>query len=445
MFLFMFRPGTKVIAMTRKATRRRPKGIPQLLKHRVRAKVYAYALFDGTRHSYGAFDDEAKTLFAADLEAWKANGCRWPEKPEPQPEPSVEQLSVEQLCEAYVAFLRSEHPSPKWWKDNGGRTEGALDALKHQFGGLSADDFGKLEFAQLRDHLHDLRQADKVTAKLARATVTERLRVVRNAFEWAATADRISGVNVPAIETAHRALAKLKRGRGKRKRKPVERWVVEATLPYLTTPTRALIELMWWTPVRPSELFGLRPKDIDQSEGDVWLVECEEHKTEGHEVERTIKLGPKCIETLRPLMLRPAGRPLFSPKESVAEVRRRRREARETPLWPSHVDASRKAYAKANGQERPRQGIGDVYTKDTLRRAVHRAVDRANRDRAAKELPLLPKWNPYDARHAALTRLAKEHGRDGARAAADHKESSTTDRYCHESRAVGIEVARKSS
>ena len=39
--------------------------------------------------------------------------------------------------------------------------------------------------------------------------------------------------------------------------------MVNATLPYLSTPVAALVEVMWWTGARPSELFDLRPRDID--------------------------------------------------------------------------------------------------------------------------------------------------------------------------------------
>ncbi len=96
------------------------------------------------------------------------------------------------------------------------------------------------------------------------ADVAERdvawLRIVRNAFDWAATVDVIEGGNVPGITTALRVLSRLKKGRGKTQRKPVARWVVDATLPYLSSPVVAFVELMWLTPAPKwrARLFGAR-------------------------------------------------------------------------------------------------------------------------------------------------------------------------------------------
>lgn len=161
----------------------------------------------------------------------------------------------------------------------------------------------------------------------------------------------------------------------------MSRDVVDATLPYLSAPVAAMVELMWWTSVRPSELFGLRPCDIDQSHGNVWLVELDEHKTAGHDAERTIKLGPKCIAVLRPFMPRPASRPRFCPCEALAEVHRRRRDERSTPLYRSHV--ARYEREKAGW---PGQAVGDTYRADTFRNTIHRAIDRTNREREATGL-----------------------------------------------------------
>jgi len=428
-----------------KSIRRRPKGVPQLLKHKVRGKVYAYALFDGVRHSYGQFDAEARRLFGEDLESWKANGCRWSEEPDPGGDAapaSIETgpVTVIEVAVRHLEWLRVENPSPRWWANNGARINLAFLAVADEFADLPAEEFTKTQLGVLRDSLHSLTKKDGKTARLSRATITERLRYVRNMFDWAVTECVIEGRNVAGIDTALREFAKRKKGRPKARRHPVERWVVDATLPFLSSPLVALVELMWWTPARPSELLGLRPCDVNKVDESVWLVDLDEHKTAGHQAERIIKLGPKCIAVLRPFMLRPAQTPLFRPCDAVAEVQVRRRAERATPLTQSS-----QARCDREKATRQRRRVGETYRSDTFRKAIHRAIARANRDRALRGLDALPKWNPYDLRHAAITRLAIEHGRDGAQAAADHKESATTDIYCHTAREVGIRVAKMSS
>jgi hypothetical protein len=113
---------------------------------------------------------------------------------------------VADVAERDGAWLRSDE-SAKWWGNNAPRLDGALGALASQFGGTLAGEFSKTQFGELRDHLHSLTKAD-----------------------------------------------------GKTQRKPVARWVVDATLPYLSSPVVALVELMWLTPARNcrARLFGAR-------------------------------------------------------------------------------------------------------------------------------------------------------------------------------------------
>src|SRR5690606_6398988 len=304
--------------------------VPQLLKHVVRGKAYAYALFDGVRHSYGGFDAEARRLFREDFESWKANGCQWPEQLQPidsggSTDTPARPVTVIEVSVRYLAWLKVENPSPRWWANNGARVNLSLLAVVEEFADLPAEEFTKTQLGEVRERLHSLRKGDGETPRLSRATITERLRYVRIRFYWAGPECVIEGVNVPAIDTALREFSKRKKGRPKARRRPVERWVVDATLPFLSSPLVALVELMWWTPARPSELLGLRPCDINKVDDDVWLVDLDEHKTSGHQAERTIKLGPRCIAVLRPFMLRPAETSLFRPCEAVVEILGRRR------------------------------------------------------------------------------------------------------------------------
>ena len=56
--------------------------------------------------------------------------------------------------------------------------------------------------------------------------------------------------------------------------------------------------------------------------------------------------------------------------------------------------------SQAEGRERK---LRDRYDANALRIAIERAVQRANEERSADNQ--LPRWNPYQLRHAALSRI----------------------------------------
>lgn len=416
---------------------------PQLLKHKVRRRdgrvdVYAYAVFSGEERRYGRFDDEARRLFAADLAAWEANGGTFPADPAGD-DPGAP-FTVADLVNAYQSHVDADpQHDAAWQRNNGDRLRGALDVLTELHGDCPASEFGPKRFVAMREHLAALLRDDG-RPLYCRSTITERMRIVRAAFEHAVVTERVAPDVVHGLEAAVRRLRTSKAGRPKRKRRPVDRETFDAVKPYMPKPVAAILELMWLTPTRPSELVPLRPCDFDRSRDDVWLVELDRHKTAGSGVERVLKFGPRCIEVLRPFMLRPARRPLFTPAEGLAEHNRQRREARRTPLYPSHE----RRYA-AQRAALPDRVFRDTYDANALRKAVERAVRRCNAERADAGLAPVPMFTPYQVRHAALTRLAAEHGKEGAQAAADHADLRTTEVYCHTARALGIEVARLSS
>ena len=81
-------------------------------------------------------------------------------------------------------------------------------------------------------------------------------------------------------------------------------------------------------------------------------------------------------------------------------MQRRRRAERRTPLWASHL----RHYGQQK-QANPERSPGEVYDAGAFRKVVQRAVKAANRQRTAEGLPPIPRWHPYQLRHAAATRL----------------------------------------
>ena len=338
-------------------------------------------------------------------------GSRWTRSSSTSPR----SCPIAQLCDDYVAHLRRRHDE-KWIANNLGRVELALGPLRELFGPEEASKFSPKRLVAVRDRMID-------SGKLCRREINSRVRSIRRAFGWAVADEKVP----PSIAHGLDQVEALKEGdygtREGREVRPVARDVVDATLPHLPKPVAALVELMWWTGARPSELFGLRPKDIDRS-GKVWVAKLKRHKTAKRGKRRELFFGPEAQRVLEPFLLRPTDKPLFSPCEAVEEQHRRRRDARTTPLYPSHVERYERQRA-----ERPDRKVGDVYTAHTFRRAIERGLKAANRERPERGLQPLPDWHPYQLRHAAATRIREEFGIEMVRCLLGHSSATMSEVY----------------
>ena len=370
---------------------------PSLRVHRVRKTAYAYAVFSGEERRYGRLDDDARLRFNADLQVWLENGRRFPVDDVDDGDDDAQPFTVRDLAKGYDAFLQDDKPAA-WHANNGARTRLALAALTEHYGDVAAATFGPLKFKAVREHLMQLRQGDGVTPRQSAATMNERMRIIRAAFDWA-----VSDELVPAaVLDGLKAVKAIRQGRPGTKAKqsvlPVDRAVVDATVPYVSAPVKALIELMWWMGARPKELFGLRPCDLDRS-GKVWTAKLTQHKSADKGRSRVLMFGEQCQDVLKPFLLRPAMRYMFRPAEAL------------------------------QGARRPDRVIGEQYDKDSFGKAVRRAIVRANKVRAEQELEPLPLWHPYQLRHSAGTRLRAEHGLEAARVILGHSSAVTTEIY----------------
>ncbi|MCB9869353.1 MAG: site-specific integrase [Planctomycetes bacterium] len=272
------------------------------------------------------------------------------------------------------------------------------------------------------------------TDRLCRAEVNERMQTLRRCFRWAVAEEQFP----PSVIHGLAAVGHLRRGeygvREGRVREPVAEDVVAATLEHLHPVAAALVEVLWLTGARPSEVFRLCPQDIDRI-GEVWVANLKEHKTAGKGKRRDLCFGPRAQAVLRRYLDRvpkPApDAPIFSPAVAMREHAAERRAARTTPVWPAH----QRRYEREPARREPRQ-LADRYDAAALRRAIERAVTRANRERKAKNaeghqppLALLPVWTPYQLRHAALTRIRLAQGLEVAKAVGGHASALMTEAY----------------
>ncbi|MCA8970812.1 MAG: site-specific integrase [Planctomycetes bacterium] len=396
--------------------RSRNSRLPALRWQRTVRGCYGYAIFDGERRGYGKDEAQARVLFDEDLARWLANGRRFPELEAPDP------ITIAELIERWREHMVRKR-GDAWFTENGTRSHYAAQHLGKHFGSTLVADFGPRR-------LKAVRQAWLSEGRLCRREINSRVNYVKSIFRWGTSEELVP----PDIWHGVHSVEALGVGEfGAREnptRNDVAWWVVEATLPYLPFPLDAVVQLLWHTGARPSEILGLRPRDFDRSDTELWTVTLTEHKTAYRGKPRVLAFGKEAQAILAPFLLgRPQDRMLFRPVEALEALHARRRG--ET-LPPSYL-----AKLRAELERMP----GESYDHRALHRAITRAVGFANRHREG-EKPV-PRWTTYQLRHSMGTRIAQTIGRDAAQTALGHATSQTTERYTHAEKERVKSVFRK--
>jgi integrase len=187
-----------------------------------------------------------------------------------------------------------------------------------------------------------------------------------------------------------------------------------------------MVRLQRLTGMRPGEVCIVRPCDVDRS-GDVWSYRPESHKTEHHDRERVIYLGPRAQSILTPYLLRPADAYCFSPAASEDARHCERREQRKTKVQPSQAKRRRKRH--------PKIAPGDRYTTGSYGRAIDRACEKAwpapeGLDAAAiRQWNKEHRWRPNRLRHAAATEIRRRYGLEAAQVTLGHANANVSQIY----------------
>lgn len=241
-------------------------------------------------------------------------------------------------------------------------------------------DFGPLTLEAIRGEM--------VRAKLARTTINSQVGRIRRMIRWAVSKQLVR----PDVLVALSALAPLRAGRCDAREPvpvgPVPADLVDAVLPRLSAPLRAVVEVLRLTGARTGEILSMRIGEIDRSL-DPWEYRPRSHKTEHKGKRRVILIGPKAQEIITPLLRADPSAYIFRPRKSF--------------------------------QER--------YHSQAVRKAVARVITKLNKERANEELPPLAAWHPHQLRHSAATRLKRDFGREVAQTVLGHAKPDMTDLY----------------
>jgi integrase len=306
--------------------------------------------------------------------------------------------TVDEIIIRYLEFARSYYRKAGVETAEVANVKLSLRPLHARFGSIAVVDFGPRALKVVRE--------DLISSGLSRLEINRRVSRIRRMFRWAASEELIPAGIVQALST----LSDLKRGRTNARENPpvtaVPEAHVDAVRPFVSRQVWTMIELQRLTAMRPGEVTIMRSGDLDVT-GRIWSYRPSVHKMEHTGRARTVQLGPRAQEILRPWLRPNLEEFLFQPREAEVERIAEQRRCRKTRVQPSQCDRS-----KAFPKKRP----GDRYDTRAYAHAIARGCRKVG----------VPIWGPNRLRHLAATLLRREFGLDIAQVVLGHASPDTT-------------------
>jgi integrase len=208
-----------------------------------------------------------------------------------------------------------------------------------------------------------------------------------------------------------------------------------------------MIRLQLLAGMRPGEVCLLRPCDLTMQMDGVWVYRPLSHKTEHHDRERRIYIGPEGQDVLRPFLDRNPEAFCFSPREADVWRRARLKANRKSKPTPSQLARKPKPS--------PRRKPGAGFTVASYRRAIERAcevafgmpdalrraprfddpdrketqAEKTDRLRQAAQWRHRYCWHPNQLRHSRATVIREQFGVEGAQVVLGHSDPRITQIY----------------
>jgi integrase len=331
------------------------------------------------------------------------------------------------LLEKYLAHAKNYyfHAGP-----GNNEYKNICDATKIllEYPDVLADGFSPLQLQSVRDRM--------IQSGLARSTINSRINKIRRMFRWGVSQELVR----PETHQALLSVAGLRKGNSAAVDPPpiapVQPADVDAVAGHLPPMVADMLQLQRLTGMRSANLCEIRWADIDQS-GEVWIYRPPRHKGSHLNKSLAIALGPRCRGILSKYSRCLPGEAIFSPRASEAVRHEAQRSARKTPVQPSQAARTPKP------NPRPRGRKSSHYTPATYRRAIVRAIEKANLERTKLELPPIPHWHPHQLRHSVGTLVRKKYQAEAARVYLGHSRLSVTEIYAERDLGLACKIARE--
>jgi len=354
---------------------------------------------------------ESWARYHALLAEYNANDQRMPvERPVNQAEAKLTVRCVTAEFRLHLDTKYSRDPS------RAGHFRNLCQMLEDEYGDIPADEFGPRRLSHLRDQM--------VAAGNCRRYVNAQVRELITIFRFGLSRELVKPETLVALQSLDPLRAGQTTAKESRRVLPVDLEHVRKTAPLLSPPVRAMLRIQLATGMRPSEIFSMRPMDVDRS-GDTWIYRPAAHKTAHRGKLRAIPIVGDARQALTPFLSRAADAYCFSPSESVAWHRQQRSAKRVTPASQGNGPGSKPPTTN------PKRAPGLKYTKDSYRRAIKRAAEKA----------AVPHWFPYQLRHLAATKIREALGIESAQALLGHAHHQMTEHYAQQSLERAIAAA----
>lgn len=386
---------------------RKRNAVPKVHVHKATGQAYVkITQDDGTRKTIylGRADDKDKVH----AEFLRVVGGREPGEPPPafplppHDPPPIAIPAPARVCsvqEVYDAFM--EHARVYYRLPSGEQSSEVRDFAEsfrqvlRLYGSTPAEAFGVDELKEVREEM--------IRDGWARKLINQRVGRVKHAFGWAAEGKMVS----PGVALSLRIVKGLKANRSAApEREPVEAAPLADVLKAAEAANRvvaAMIRLQLWSGMRPGEVAGLMPGEIDRT-AEPWVADLSKRfKMAYRGLKRRVHLGPRCREILSGLARwDEPDEPVFRPKDTVEDERKRR-------LY------------------------GTSYSKFSYGQAVERACVRAG----------VSHFTPNQIRHTHATLVRRSYGLEGAQVALGHEHAAVTEIYAEKDEALARRIAEE--
>jgi integrase len=331
------------------------------------------------------------------------------------PEPEGTGLTVGELCEMWIAWIKAERIIGKAARATsilfGARQAAA--ALRHHWS-MRAADFGpralyEVQAALVSEPCRPAGKRKKEGGKQSppryrtRKTVNDVVGRVRQLFKWAVGRELVPEGKIYALQQVTPLMPGHTTARDNPRKSTVEDEVFAATLQHLPPVLADLLRFVATTGCRTDEACQITRGCLDMT-GTAWTWRPKAHKSAWRGHERVMFIGPRAQAILRPYILKARGTDfLFSPQEAMRQL----------------------------GYEVLDPRVRDHYDTCSVRRAIVRVCEKHG----------VASWTPHQLRHTRLTSVRNEFGLDHAQAVGGHRHASVTEIYASVNHDKAREVA----